>query len=224
MLTPLDDIMFWSRQLSEHALFMQLGLETEPFKTQATALHKDWEAARGKLTDKTTLEEAKSIVAKPTTDLRAFKVEVYNKLKSGEWSGWLFPLFVDHTRRELDYFVARVWGVEIPTNLVVAQNLRFMAEHAMFAAHLLDPAESELIRKAVENAQVLVKLQNECDSVNNQFIELSKRAGEGLDAYFTNEPVSAAKGTSIIHPVLAEHVIREGRRFLVTMDDLLGKK
>lgn len=105
---PLDEIQFWSRQLSEHALFFSLGLETEPYRSHAAALHVDWERARAALAGVTDLAAAQAIAGAPTQNLSDWQNEVIAELPK-RWLGWLPPLFWDHTLRELQYFVARAW-------------------------------------------------------------------------------------------------------------------
>lgn len=219
----LDDIVFWSRQLSEHALFMQLGLEVEPYKTQAGALHKDWERARGLLATAPDLETAKLTVSGPTTDLGGFKQTVLAEQLAGKWLGWLFPLFVAHTLRELQYFTARVWYGGFPPNETFCQNIAFMREHAEFAAHLLDPSAADLIAPARDVASEFANLQGGCAALSQTYLQMGRKAGQDLDTYLRTQPISAAAGRSVIHPVLAEHVIREGQRFLQTMDELTGQ-
>lgn len=221
-MNPLDDIQFWSRQLSEHALFLNLGLEVEPYKTQAKALHDDWERARGALQEAPSLEAAKAIVGPPTKNLADFSKDVLARQRAGEWLGWLFPLFVDHTLRELIYFVARVWEGGLPRELTYCQNITFMKEHAEFAAQLLDPTATDLIQTADALGHEFNSLQDGCQALTASYIDLGKKAGEKLDEYFRTQPVSAASGKSVIHPVLAEHVVREGQRFLDTMNELSG--
>ena len=41
-----SDLVFWSRQLSEHILFLFLGLEDCTLKNKANKLHKKWEKFR----------------------------------------------------------------------------------------------------------------------------------------------------------------------------------
>ena len=222
-LDPLDDIHFWSRQLSEHALFFNLGLEVEPYKSQAAALHRDWETARGRLAQIATapnIEAAKAIVAAPTKNLAEFKEAVLAEQGAGKWVGWLFPLFVSHTLRELIYFVARVWHGGLPPEHTYCENIRFMQEHAEFAAHLLDPSAKDLIAAAESAAKSFADLRSGCSALTLDYINLGRKAGQGLDQYLKTQPVSAKSGRSVIHPVLADHVIREGERFLATMDEL----
>ena len=217
---PLDDIRFWSRQLTEHALFLRLGLEVEPYKSHAKALYDDWRRASETLKSAPTLDAAKSIVNVPTKNLADFKTEVLKQQQGGVWVGWLFPLFVDHMLRELAYFVARVWHGGLPPNQTYCANVDFMQEHAEFAAHLLDPGAVELIEPARAVAGEFKALHEGCFALTPTLIELGRKAGEKLDEYLRTQPISAVHGKSVIHPVLADHVIREGQRFLATMAEL----
>src|SRR5579872_7307085 len=45
----LNEIEFWSHQLSEHALFLHLGLEEQSLKNRGNHLHNKFEAFRKKL-------------------------------------------------------------------------------------------------------------------------------------------------------------------------------
>jgi len=206
------DVQFWARQFSEHALFFQLGIDNPALKADAKALHEAWERVRTPtLTLSTTLMLAQ--------ELRAYKMELGDRLNRGEWLGWIFPTFVDHTRRELDLFVAHA-TTAVPASVDCEAWLRFMAEHAAFAAHLMDPVEARRIRMALEFVGNFTRLTRGCGvGVNTQLLSLSKRAGDGLDKFMVGQ-VAKAKG--IIHPVLATHVVREGRRFLRTVNMLRG--
>lgn len=218
-MNQLDEIAFWSRQLSEHALFFSLGLELEPYKSQAKALHADWERARAALAGAGNVATAQALVYSPTVNLQTWQTAVA-QLQGSQWIGWLPPLFWDHTLRELQYFVARAWGGGLPPETTLAQNLRFMREHAEFAAHLLDPSQGPLIAGAVGIAREFAAVEAQCcAALTPTLLALSTRAGQDLDAYLTGQPVaSPAAGT--IHPVLADHVVREGRRYLATLGEL----
>lgn len=208
------DINFWARQFSEHCLFFHLGLDDARFKNPAKQLHDEWEAARPALDLNTALALAQKT--------RAFKTEILTTLNSGQWLGWIFPTFVDHTRRELDLFVANACGAPVTATQTATEWLRFMAEHAAFAAHLMDPVEAMRIRQALAAVGKLSKLQAACRAgVTDTLLGLSNTAGTELDTFVVRD-VSKAK--SIIHPVLATHVVREGRRFLYTIARLRGQR
>lgn len=218
-MTPLDDIQFWSRQLSEHALFFSLGLQVEPFKSQAAALHSDWERARAALTGVTDLPAAQAIVGKPTVDLTDWQRGVMAEQEK-RWLGWLGPLFFAHTFRELEYFIARAWHGGWPTGVTLAQNLQFMREHAEFAAQLLDPTQVDLVQKAQASVAQFAGIEKDCcAALTSSLLDLSTQAGKALDEYLTTNPV-AASSRGVIHPVLARHVVREGRRFLKTLEEI----
>ena len=215
-LLPLaDDIEFWSRQAGEHALFMALGLRDPVLKRRSEDLHKAWERFRA---GPRPVPEALSLVAAG----RDLKTEVHARLSRGEWLGWLWPLFIDHIRREEDYFAGALQGAKLDAVTECQVWLTFMAEHAAFAAHLLDPSEAERIRQAIEAQGKLGELYRACGSaMNQQLLSLTQRSGMDLDAYMNGLGVGKPGGAkSIIHPALAEHVVREGRRFLATMQGL----
>jgi len=213
-----DDIEFWSRQLSEHALFMQLGLDDKHLKSRAEGLHAQWERYHG---GPRTVPDAISLVLAT----RELKTEVHSRLVSGEWLGWLWPLFVDHIRREGDYFLTKLQGQMLSDADECRTWLTFMAEHAAFAAHLLDPSEAERIHQAIALLGDLNRLWQGCGtSMREQLLSLTTRSGLDLDAYFKSLGIGTpAAARSIIHPVLAEHVVREGQRFLVTISALQGQ-
>jgi len=203
-----SEIDFWARQFSEHALFFSLGVEDTPYRNGAKALHQAWERARPSMTLPTMLAMC--------SELRAYKVDLYSQINK-RWMGWIFPLFVDHTRRELDLFVAHATGTPLGP-IDCSEWLRFMAEHAAFAAHLMDPMEGQRIRSAIAMVGTLEKLKKSCGStLNETILALSDRAGRDLDTFVVDD-VAKAKG--VIHPVLATHVVREGRRFLYTVNRL----
>lgn len=210
-----DDVEFWSRQLSEHALFLHLGLDDKELKRRAMNLHQAWEQFRR---GPRPVQDAIRLVM----ELRDLKTEVHARLERGEWLGWLWPLFVDHVRREGDYFLGALQGTRLDPVTECQIWLTFMAEHAAFAAHLLDPSEANRIRQALEAQGQLGALFNACgQGVNDQLLSLTQRSGMDLDAYVNALGVGKPGGAkSIIHPVLAEHVVREGRRFLQTMQAL----
>lgn len=232
MLDTLELIRFWSRQLSEHALFMNLGLDPQDLKNEAQAQHAKWESFRVTIPAEASPAEVQDLAnqVKPMAmSLRQFKTRVYDRLRAGEWLGWLFPSFVAHTRSELDYFVLHLNGGMAKAGLARASDelctwLQFMAEHAAFAAHLLDPEERLLIKQAEALNEKLADLEDGCKSMEQGFIVLSQQAGALLDRYFTQNGIGTPQVESIIHPVLALHVVREGRMFLRTLQDLRGER
>jgi len=150
--------------------------------------------------------------------LRSMKEHVLDRLSAGEWLGWLFPSFVRHILEELDHFtraLGSAMGMSAPDKgREVCAVLGFMRDHAAFAAHLLDPSEVRKVREARALLGGLSSLAGACRSSLPGLIALSERAGKDLDAFLVASGAGTPKTKSIIHPVLAAHVVREGRMFL----------
>jgi hypothetical protein len=233
MSEQMELVRFWDRQLSEHCLFSQLGLDDPDLQKMAADLHQKFEDLRAEIpAGEASPDQAADLTAKSidlATSLRGFLTEVYDRQTDGEWLGWLFPTFVDHIRREGDYFISRVSRTSGsgPASLPGLADelctwLKFMAEHGIFASHLLDPSEVTLIVQANALSEKFQDLQGGCRDMSPQLLLLSRRAGDLLDLYFTNSGIGTASVSSVIHPVLALHVVREGRMFLKTLDQLNG--
>jgi hypothetical protein len=202
----LDETAFWSRQLSEHALFLHLGMETEPFKKRGLEIHKKWEAFRDTLSEKTLPK-----VLPLARELRAYKMAINKSLNEGKWVGWIFPSFVRHIIQELDFFVDKLNGVRYSPKDEVDFWNHINSDHAAFESHLLDPYERKLSAKANALSEKIATLP---DSEEDMFIKISLNAAAELDA-FNKKGRSLAKANklqSVIHPVLMDHVIREGER------------
>lgn len=205
-----DEIDFWSRQLEEHALFMSLLIPEGTWKKDAERLRSEWAAFRQQSMDPVKRSEA---AVKLAMRLRAYLMALHDAQSRGDWIGWAYPTFVDHVRREGDYFVERIANVDKePETEELCRWLEFMQEHAEFAAHLLDPVERARVEQARKFVQAFMQVRRGCGhGVNKALVELSERAGRALDAYVGSiQPTTK----SILHPALVEHVVREGRRFL----------
>lgn len=218
-MTPTQEFEFWGRQATEHALFMHLGLEDPALKKQALDIHNGLKSWYDTLQLDPFLKNLETSMA--------FKRAVLARLNAGEWLGWLYPDFVDHVLREEEYFLAKLsqgvgGGRGMPANIETATWLRFMGEHAQFAAQLVDPTEAQAMSRAAALARRFEGLHAGCthSTCGPQMVALSERAGRELDAFFSG--MKPAKPKSIIHPVLAAHVVREGRRFVETMRGMLA--
>ena len=246
ILTPAqiqDDLAFWLNQDKEHNLFFMNGFLDSALKSAAAKLFLEYDKALSK----GNLEEAlESIVPRsqafklhalermkgappppPPPELRA-RLSPRSRLPASRGDsarlagppggagalGYIWPSFVEHTGREVDTMLARIRG-ELRSRDEICMGDRMLAEHAAFAAHLLDPAERALVSTAQEASDKTFDLVANCtkDSLET-LIMLSRTAGTALDA-FVKGPLSTAK--SVIHPLLADHVKREGERFLGTL-------
>lgn len=210
--------------MPEHQLFLNLGIEDASFKETAKLLHNAWEDFRNRLEKNPSLDTLNSWLAllKKT---RAFQIDILNVLYSGKWIGWIFPLFVNHITLELDYLVDKLNNIAYtPEDEIMFWN-RINSEHAAFAAHLLDPSERELFLKADDMSSRLHDLQLP-KSEKEMWLNISLKAGRELDELNKQARAGAKanKVLSVIHPVLLDHVIREGERGIETLEKIKAEK
>jgi hypothetical protein len=206
----------------EHALFLGLGLVSDSARDlsrDAARNRAQWEAFRN---GGTSGPARRAVALQLSADLAAIKTRVLERLEAGEWLGWLFPSFVRHVLSELLWFTSAlersVSGAPRESKADVSTWVVFMAEHAAFAAHLLDPREAKLIREARAILGALNGL-GLCGGSLQSMVALGERAGRQLDQYLVASGIGTPRVKSIVHPVLAAHVVREGRMFI----DVLGR-
>lgn len=232
-----DDLAFWLNQDREHNLFFMNGFVDPILKSGAAKLFEDYTTA---LLLKRDLGEALSIVPRS----QEFKRQAL-ALMSGAPTpaamfasrmlgnpgnpaptppglipgslGYIWPTFVEHTAREIDTMLARIQG-KLRSREEICLGDRMLAEHAAFAANLLDPSEAQTSAAARDASQKTFGIANRCaEDTLATLVSLSQGAAAELDA-FVKGPLQTAK--SLIHPVLAEHVRREGERFMGTLATL----
>ncbi len=211
----LDETKFWAHQLSEHALFLHLGLEDPQLKRQALDHYKKFEAFNKSLSDKT-INQVLPLVK----GLRAYQMNVINTLKSGKWIGWIFPSWAKHITGELDYFVDKLNNVPYSAEREVKFWDKVNSDHAALEAHLLDPKERDLSIQADAASQKIARIA--ADSEEAQFIKLSLMASKELDAFNkqTGDGIKQNKIQSTIHPMLLHHVMEEGKRSIEILSRL----
>ncbi|MBA3751273.1 DUF2935 domain-containing protein [Candidatus Dependentiae bacterium] len=214
-----NEIDFWARQLSEHALFLHLGIEDLQLKKRGLELHKRFEAFRKNMSDKTMNQ-----ILPLTRELRAYKMDVVNTLKSGKWIGWIFPSFAKHIVRELDYFVDKLNGVPYSKKQEVKFWDKINSDHAAFAARLLDPKERESSITAEETSMKIADIASNDHAGKEEamFIKISLKASKELDEFNRKTQKGIKQNTvqSVIHPVLIDHVVREGKRSIEILSKL----
>lgn len=199
------ELAFGSRTMAEHALFLHLGLETEPYKTNAGRLYRHWEQLRQ--------SPHTDVVLGAARQLRAFQYAVQQRLDAGEWLGWLFPDFIRHITMELDLFVAHLTS-GVTANDELCTQLKILRDHSAIVAHLLDPTEIVDIKTADGIAGSIGAMLPGCRASNDQFLALSENAAAQLNTFLVG---NVAHAKSVIHPVLQTHVIREGKRAIYEM-------
>ncbi|MFJ7746626.1 DUF2935 domain-containing protein [Peribacillus sp. NPDC097295] len=245
----LDEIRFWSRIMKEHSLFLKLGFRCDDTQlieeaNQFYQLFEKIEQHSHSYTNQTDPEQIKrfnSEVQLAATGIYAFKRKVLGLILTCQLPGANnFPLLVDHTSREANYFRKRLIELNegklkpLP-DAIIKENvffLRIMADHAKFIGHLLDPSERKLVDMAREFSndfdQLLfqatdlesMKPQSKTLPLLDQFLDQNRVSVVSLRDFkkTARDLIEECKIKSIIHPLLADHVFREAERFLEIID------
>lgn len=158
----LNEILFWSRIMKEHSLFLRLGFRAEDTQLiqEANQFYKLFEQIEQTAhlyttqTDPEQIRNFNSEVQLAATSIYMFKRKVLDLILTCKMPGANnFPLLVDHVSREANYFRKRLLELNegrlnaLP-DAIIKENvffLRIMADHAKFIGHLLDPSERKLV-------------------------------------------------------------------------------
>lgn len=209
--------LFWNEQMMEHATFFVMLMpgpeladqraQAEEFKSTFKAqLAKSGTATKGsyKAFNQSTIDQIKPYVA--------FQHRMRDEQSAGRLKSLVWPTFFEHTARESEYFAARLARLSKGDSSVdPAKAAEFwtliMGEHADFIAHLLDPAERELVAKAMRTSDVFRKLHGHSPAPKDKAINA---VDDILDFKVAAEKgIETGKIKSIIDPALADHVRRE---------------
>jgi Domain of unknown function (DUF2935) len=211
--------LFWNEQLMEHGTFfamMMPGPELAAQRARAEQFQQTFAAQLQKA--KTASLDRSNFAAfnrstvelvKPFVD---FKHEMRDAQASGKLKSLAWSTFFDHTAREADRFARRLDQFsrgDTSTDMKEAAEFWtiIMGEHADFIAHLLDPEESELIRKAMQTSDAFRRMHK---SVPSSKGPVEKAVDDIIDFKTAAEKgIQTGKIKSIIHPALADHVRRE---------------
>lgn len=218
---------FWNEQMMEHAAFFVMlmpGPELAKVRGEAERFQQSFAGQLAK--SKNAKLDRSNYAAFNRSTIEMLKPYADWKRKNGDLqaSGQLRSLtwstFFDHTALEAERFAKRLDQFsrgDVSTDMKESAVFwtQIMGDHADFIAHLLDPAERDLIMKAMQTGDTFHKLH---DSVPSSKNPVEKAVDEIIDFKTAAEKgIQAGKIKSIIHPTLADHVRREA---LKAADDL----
>lgn len=245
----LDEIRFWSRIMKEHSLFLKLGFRCDDTQliteaNQFYALFEEIERMSHAFSAGTDPEQIRRFnieVHNAASYIWAFKRKVLGLVLTCQMPGANnFPLLIDHTSREANYFRNRLeelnnGRLEPLPDAIIDENvffLRIMADHAKFIGHLLDPSERQLVEQARNFSQDFDQLlfqakdlesmrpQSQTVPLLDQFLDQNRVSVTSLRDFkkTARDLIESCRIKSIIHPLLADHVFREAERFLSIID------
>lgn len=238
----LEGVKFWLRIMQEHAFFIKSGLpcdQTE-FLDEAQSFHQEFESLRLRAERAQSDKRFTELVNDTQTlvkEFYAFKRKLLHLMLECKLGGWNFPLLLDHTAREAEYFMRlldKVKGNKAVQNggSKAEENtfwLRIMADHAKFISHLLDPSEANLIATANAFADefddLLLQGRDFSSMLHNypevaafkRFVQDTRAATVRLRDFkrAAEEMIVECRLVGIIPALLADHVRREADHFLL---------
>lgn len=221
----LADILFWTDIFEEHAKFMEMLMPVEDLaqqREQAVIFRGIFRSLhdQAKNTDLSAddIRKLSDMVVMHAKELRDFKRQIEDMQKRGQIHSLLWTTFLDHIAREDERFMDRQMRLMRGDTAFDREEIidfwsQIMTEHASFIAHLLDPAEVDLINQALDQSIKFQGIKREhaleanVDPVPfdvDHFVDFKTAALQGIEA---------AEVASIITPDLADHVRREAVLF-----------
>jgi hypothetical protein len=218
----LAESLFWLDQEFEHTKFFIMHMPSPDLDPQRAQVRQMQESLGSQLAKVQAGGADRSNLAsfnRPTIELVRRFLDVKRQMEKAQESGQLkslaWPTFFEHVALEGERFANRLekfsqGKVEYDRSEVVNFWSRIMADHADFIAHLLDPEERTLIQKAMQTAGAWRAAKSGGGSKDkvkgslDEFIAFKKTAQAGVEA---------GQIKSIIHPLLADHVLREALKF-----------
>jgi len=247
---------FWLRIMKEHAKFLGDGFNRKDtgLIQQTDRFYHYFEQQEKRAYE---VPNNVSLVRKLNEDsielvkgFRNFKRNLLILIINCKVSGFNFPLLVDHTAREAEYFMRTLKkfnkGILDPIqDAIINENvfwLKIMMEHSRFIASLLDQSERNLVHTALKFGDDFETLLNQARDVESMLHHkqptypiIGKMNKDSEDAAteirdFKKAGLGFIKNCQIrnvIDPLLADHVLREANHFLYMihiLEDRLNKK
>jgi len=218
----LAESLFWLDQEFEHTKFFIMHMPSPDLDTQRAQVMQFQNDFNARLSAVRSGGADRSNLAgfnRPTIELVRRFLDVKRQMEKEQEAGRLkslaWPTFFEHVALEGERFANRLekfsqGRVEMDRSEVVNFWSRIMADHADFIAHLLDPEEKALVEKAMQTAGAWRAVKSGGGSKDkvkgslDEFIAFKKTAQAGVEA---------GQIKSIIHPLLADHVLREALKF-----------
>lgn len=223
-ISNMDELTFWSRQFSEHALFLSKGykagrkelikLGLENLIEEGLRLNAVWKDIfqRARDGEQFTNED----LNQPLDDLKTYLMDGLH-LSEQTWVGYNYPSVFKHYHEEWKYFVDRL----LNQNQSFDRNINFWIDmhkdHAAVFAHLLDPMEREKFEQALNYNE---RFEQWLDRDVQDEIGMITALMQDFNSFTSDLRQDQAEGNlkSVINPLLALHIYREGIRSIIFLE------
>lgn len=247
---------FWLRIMKEHAKFIGDGFNRRDLQLiqQTDRFHYYFEQQEKRAyevpNNVTLIRKLNEESIELVRGFRNFKRNLLIMIVNCKVIGFNFPLLIDHTAREAEYFMRTLKkfnkGILDPIqDSIINENvfwLRIMMEHSRFIASLLDQSERNLVHAALKFGDDFETLLNQARDVESMLYH--KKPTYPIIAKFNKDSENAATEIrnfkkagldfikncqirNVIDPLLADHVLREANHFLYmihVLEERLNKK
>lgn len=240
------EVCFWLRIMRDHAAFIDLGLpeaerelkiEAQGFFAVFADLEERADVAAGE-------EYFARVVAVSTMAVQRFFVFkrhiLHLLIECKLCGGGLYPLFVDHLSREALYFRKLLrkcvnGGMPCQVDAVTSENIfwaRGIADHVKFVRSLVDPAERAMVSQTESLGETFdrfnLQARDQASMLwhyrpNNDLVRFEKDFRHAVCE--ANEFAAAAErmvarctAATLLSPLLADHVRREGEHCLAVLE------
>ncbi len=162
----------------------------------------------------------------------AFKEKVLKEVEECRIFTANYPLLLKHIIREAKLYRDCVLELETKGCLCMADRKekylfwnQIMMEHALFIRGLLDPEENELIETADDFAKEYAELLEEAKEKNDCTMDGLLMKTKDLTWKYREFKTAGTKGisnceiSSVILPLLADHVLREANHYLRVLEE-----
>jgi len=219
---------FWSEILRDHADFFMMLMPGDPLRERReearvfrqafdSHLRRAGEMSKEDLprANRETLDDVKRFIE--------WKMNMRTLQASGRIRSLVWPSFFQAAANEADHWRKRLERLSKGEPSLVRQEtldlwLADGAEHLSMIAHLLDPGETRLVHEAMEASKKFARLKATPELSPAQ-AEQAAQERHLLEAR-TRKAVVDARAHSIIHPLMADHMVREGLRFIEELKKL----
>jgi hypothetical protein len=221
---------FWLEILRDHADFFTMLLPGDALaahRKEALAFRRTFDARLKQVGSDALLKDTYAGFNKESIEQgRRFidwKLRMRDHQASGRIHSLVWPSFFQAASHEAHSFVTRLTRLNrndppILRNEVADLWLGDAGDHASMLAHFMDPGEARLIHDAMEAAKRFKSLQaasqvSPSGAAPSDPVQKAAEERHEMEAAI-QKAVAEKRIHSIIHPLMADHMVREGLRFL----------
>jgi hypothetical protein len=221
---------FWLEILRDHADFFTMLLPGDALsahRKEAQAFRRTFDERLKRLTLEELKKDTFAKFNRESIDLGSrfveWKLQMRDHQASGRIRSLVWPSFFQAASHEAHAFVTRLTRLNKEEPAILRAEVADLwlgdaGDHAAMLAHLLDPGEARLMSDLMESAKKFKSAQASAalsPSGAAPSDPVQKAAEERHEMETAIQKAVAEKRVhSIIHPLMADHMVREGLRFL----------